>query len=257
MSPWVEELLPLLQEMLGDSTSGWRRPVALATLGMLVENAGLCTGPSTGSKNLYRSGGNKSGMNGAHPYSRYPSLMDTLLSFLKTEHQASVRRECLRVLGLLGALDPHRHKMNVGAIKIQRDTGVALISATAAAGDHNTHRGDGTGLPNAPPGIPGVPTDHLDAAALVGMMNYSTLEDFYPACAVAALMRVIEDPALTTHHNEGVNAITFLFKSLGVKGVPYLGRVFFLGTVFSSNLGFWLPSSSITSGITWTRSWTS
>ena len=40
------------------------------------------------------------------------------------------RRGTIRVLGLLGALDPYKHKMNVGAIKIQEDTGVAVISIT-------------------------------------------------------------------------------------------------------------------------------
>lgn len=40
------------------------------------------------------------------------------------------RRETIRVLGLLGALDPYKHKMNVGMIKIQEDTGVAVISTS-------------------------------------------------------------------------------------------------------------------------------
>lgn len=40
------------------------------------------------------------------------------------------RRGTIRVLGLLGALDPYKHKMNVGTIKIQEDTGVAVISIT-------------------------------------------------------------------------------------------------------------------------------
>ena len=45
------------------------------------------------------------------------------------------RRGTIRVLGLLGALDPYKHKMNVGAIKIQEDTGVAVISITETKTD--------------------------------------------------------------------------------------------------------------------------
>lgn len=53
------------------------------------------------------------------PYQEFPTLLDLLLSFLKTEQLLSIRRETLRVLGLLGALDPYKHKMNLGHIDIQ------------------------------------------------------------------------------------------------------------------------------------------
>ena len=46
-------------------------------------------------------------------------MLDLLLSFLKTEQLVSIRRETLRVLGLLGALDPYKHKMNLGHIDSQ------------------------------------------------------------------------------------------------------------------------------------------
>ena len=42
----------------------------------------------------------------------------------------SFRRETLRVLGLIGALDPYKHKMNIGMIQATQDTGVALICMT-------------------------------------------------------------------------------------------------------------------------------
>ena len=43
------------------------------------------------------------------PYHKYPNLLDILFNFLKTEHATDVRREVVRVLGLLGALDPYKH----------------------------------------------------------------------------------------------------------------------------------------------------
>ena len=53
------------------------------------------------------------------PYQEFPTLLELLLSFLKTEQLVSIRRETLRVLGLLGALDPYKHKMNLGHIDSQ------------------------------------------------------------------------------------------------------------------------------------------
>lgn len=56
-------------------------------------------------------------------------------------------------------------------------------------------------------------------------MAPATLDEFYPAVAIATLMRIIRDPSLPQHHNQVVTAITFIFKSLGVKCVPYVGQV--------------------------------
>lgn len=53
------------------------------------------------------------------PYQEFPTLLELLLSFLKTEQLVTIRRETLRVLGLLGALDPYKHKMNLGHVDIQ------------------------------------------------------------------------------------------------------------------------------------------
>lgn len=69
MQKWLPELMPLLLEMLADGTSGWKRRVALWTLGQLVENTGYVV----------------------HPYTQHPTLLDVLLSFLKTEQQPAVR----------------------------------------------------------------------------------------------------------------------------------------------------------------------
>ena len=39
-------------------------------------------------------------------------LLDILLRFLKTEQIPSIRRETIRVLGILGALDPYKQKVH-------------------------------------------------------------------------------------------------------------------------------------------------
>lgn len=56
-------------------------------------------------------------------------------------------------------------------------------------------------------------------------MSSNTLDEFYPAVAVSTLMRIVHDPTLAQHHTMVVQAITFIFKSLGIKCVPYLQQV--------------------------------
>ena len=65
----VPELLTILLEMLNDSAAPAQRGFALWTLGQLVENTGCVI----------------------TPYQKFPTLLDTLLGFLKTEQQQFAR----------------------------------------------------------------------------------------------------------------------------------------------------------------------
>lgn len=49
------------------------------------------------------------------PYREHPALMDTLLKFLRTEQSATMHRETIRVLGIIGALDPYLQKVSLAA----------------------------------------------------------------------------------------------------------------------------------------------
>lgn len=98
------------------------------------------------------------------PYYKYPFLIDILINFLKTEQQRSIRRETIRVLGLLGAMDPYRMKLNKGLIDSQNDA--ILISMSDLKSD-----------------------EHLDlstAETLVNMGNI--LEEYYPGKTNASLV---------------------------------------------------------------------
>ncbi|KAK3104575.1 hypothetical protein FSP39_005244 [Pinctada imbricata] len=176
----MEELLPLIIEMLQDMSSLQKREVALWTLGQLVESTGYVI----------------------EPYKKYPSLLGILLNFLKTEQSAGIRREVIRVLGLLGALDPHKHKQNLGLIQQTETSSVlSLTDQKESPQPENTNE------------------------MLANMSASTTLEEFYPAIAIATLMRIVGDPSLSQHHTMVVQAITFIFKSLGTKCVPYIQQV--------------------------------
>ena len=47
-------------------------------------------------------------------------------------------------------------------------------------------------------------------------MSLSDLEEFYPAVAVACMMRIINEPSNSQYHLQAVDAINFIFKSLGL-----------------------------------------
>nr|FAA04053.1 TPA: mechanistic target of rapamycin [Lymnaea stagnalis] len=180
ISQWMDQLLPIILDMLQDSSSLQKREVALWTLGQLVESTGSVV----------------------EPYSKYPNLLDVLLNFLKTEQSITIRREVIRVLGLLGALDPHKHRMNLGVIK---DSEAGVSKSEHKFGGQDSTTGD-------------VNTSEL-------MSTCSSLEEYYPAIAINLLMRIIRDPSLSQHHNMVVQAITIIFKSLNIKCVPYIQTV--------------------------------
>ncbi|XP_076166943.1 serine/threonine-protein kinase Tor isoform X1 [Ptiloglossa arizonensis] len=196
MQEWMPELLSILLEMLVDASSPEKRGVALWVLGQLVGSTGHVV----------------------KPYMQYPSLLDVLINFLKTEQQPIIRRETIRVLGLLGALDPYKHKMNLGQIDSQLDTLTSMADTKSDAEN----------------------TQDLTTSEMLVNMSSSTLEEYYPAIAIATLMRIIRDPTLSQHHTMVVQAVTFIFKSLGIKCVPYISQVMpsFLNVVRMADVNF-------------------
>uniref|UniRef100_A0A8D9ABA5 Serine/threonine-protein kinase TOR n=1 Tax=Cacopsylla melanoneura TaxID=428564 RepID=A0A8D9ABA5_9HEMI len=179
---WIDELLPILLDMLVDSSSSERRGVALWALGQLVEATGYVV----------------------KPYNKYPTLLDILMNFLKTEQQNIIRRETIRVLGLLGALDPYKHKMNLGQIDSQIGSTVLLLQ-TDLRSETDNHE--------------------LTTNEMLVNMSSSTLEEYYPAIAIATLIKIFRDPSLSNYHTMVVQAIAFIFKSLGSKCVPFIAQV--------------------------------
>lgn len=106
MKKWIDDLFPIILDAIQDSSSHQKREVALWTLGRLVENSGYVV----------------------EPYWKYPNLLDILFNLLKsesTQNSQLIRRETIRVLGLIGAVDPYRHKVNLGVIDQSGDPLIA------------------------------------------------------------------------------------------------------------------------------------
>lgn len=87
--PYIPQLMPTIIEALQDLSSHAKRDAALHALGQLASSSGYVV----------------------QPYLDYPHLLDLLVNIVKTEQQGAIRKETIKLLGILGALDPYKHQV--------------------------------------------------------------------------------------------------------------------------------------------------
>ncbi|WOK94449.1 serine/threonine-protein kinase TOR [Canna indica] len=179
MRQYLPELMPLIVDALLDGASASKREVAVATLGQVVQSTGYVISP----------------------YNEYPTLLGLLLKLLHGELAWSTRQEVLRVLGIMGALDPHIHKRNQHLLS---GTHAEVTRAASEAGQHIVSMEE-------------LPTEIWP--------TFVTPEDYYSQVAISSLMRILRDPSLSSYHQKVVGSILFIFKSMGLGCVPYLPKV--------------------------------
>lgn len=88
MTKHLPELVALIINNLQDVTSNAKRSAALRAMGQLASNAGYVI----------------------QPYLDYPKLLTILIHIVEVELPGSLRRETIRLIGILGALDPYKHQ---------------------------------------------------------------------------------------------------------------------------------------------------
>jgi len=184
--PYLDELFPVIVDVIQDKSSAVRREVAFRTLGHLVQNTGYVI----------------------EPYLKYPVLLPTILNTLKSGHSWDLRREVVRVLGIIGALDPFHHKSQEheekNDIKMKDGTNQNVVEV-------------------APPeGVQDGKEANTNQLAIPGL---SESDEYFPTVAINALMRILRDPGLGQHHNKVVQAVMFIFRFLGLKCIPFLPHV--------------------------------
>ncbi|KAJ6964976.1 serine/threonine-protein kinase TOR isoform X2 [Populus alba x Populus x berolinensis] len=179
MRQYISELMPLIVEALLDGAAATKREVAVATLGQVVQSTGYVI----------------------TPYIEYPQLLGLLLKLLNSELGWTTRREVLKVLGIMGALDPHVHKRN------QQNLPGSHGEVARAASDSGQH----------------IPS--MDELPLDLWPSFATSEDYYSTVAINSLMRILRDPSLASYHQRVVGSLMFIFKSMGLGCVPYLPKV--------------------------------
>ena len=90
----IPTLMPIIIDALQDLSSPNKRDSALRALGQLASNSGYVI----------------------MPYLDHPHLLDLLVNIIKTEQQGSLRRETIKLLGILGALDPYKHQVCISIL---------------------------------------------------------------------------------------------------------------------------------------------
>ncbi|KAG0345157.1 phosphatidylinositol kinase- protein kinase tor1 [Podila humilis] len=167
--PFMDQLMPLIIDTLQDQSSPTKRSAALKTLGQLSSNTGYVI----------------------DPYIKYPSLLDTLMTILKTEQSSTIRRETIKLLGILGALDPYRHKQMV----------------IESVDDNQQDKSQST-----------------DVSLLMAGLGPSS-EDYYPTVVINALLKILKDPSLSQQYQPATQAILNIFQALQLKMVPFLPQI--------------------------------
>ncbi|KAL3352266.1 hypothetical protein AABB24_020356, partial [Solanum stoloniferum] len=180
MRQYISEFMPLVVETLLDGAAVTKYEVAVSTLGQVVQSTGYVI----------------------TPYNEYTQLLGFLLKLLNGELAWSTRREVLKVLGIMGALDPHVHKRNQQSLP----------------GSH----GEVTGVT----GDPGQHKRLMDELPMDLWPSFATSEDYFSTVAINSLMRILRDPSLSSYHQKVVGSLLFIFKSMGPMCVPYLPKVF-------------------------------
>lgn len=171
VSPFIPKLMPIMLDTFQDQSSGYKRDAALRSLGELASASGYVI----------------------KPLIDYPQLLGLLVNILKSDSTACTRREAVKLMGTLGALDPYKYR------EVERS---GQDSQTVAE-------------QNAP---------SIDMELLMRGRSPSN-EDYYPTVVITTLLKILKDPSLSNHHPAVTQAIMQIFHTLGTKCVPYLDKV--------------------------------
>lgn len=193
MKPFIKELMPLILDTFQDQSSSFKRDAALKTLGQLASSSGYVI----------------------QPLLDFPQLLGMLVGILKLETSPHIRRETVRLLGILGALDPYKHR------EVEQNS-------KSISSDQNA----------AP----------VDVAFLMQGMSPSN-EEYYPTVAINNLTKILKDPSLSMHHNKVIQAIMYIFQTLGLRCVSFLpliipGMINVMHTCQTSMLKFYFQQLS-------------
>ncbi|KAI6164648.1 phosphatidylinositol 3-kinase [Pisolithus thermaeus] len=169
VTPHIPELMQVIITKLQDPAHV-KRDAALRTLGQLCSSTGYVIAPLV----------------------EYPQLLPILHRILRTESGTSRRevvREVVKVLGILGALDPYRRKTR----------------------------------PDEDPTAEG--TLPANSTAVSSATSLASSDDYYQTAVITALLAVLRDQSMSSHHHSVIEAIMNIFKTQGLRCVTFLPQI--------------------------------
>lgn len=182
-SGYIEKLLDILSQMFQDLSSENLRLGGLRCLGTLLRNV---------DRDLIQT-------------HRFVALIQELIVLLKIELIQDVRTEALRLLGIIGAIDPYK----------MRRREIELASSDLKEGLQHG--------------------DDIYSVAEGSLLQ----EDQYPLVATNSLLKILKDPSMNAHHNCSIQALVYIFRSVKVKAASFLSQTLpvFLATIKASTTG--------------------
>jgi phosphatidylinositol kinase/protein kinase (PI-3 family) len=222
-----DSIIPFLIELMQDFYYVQLKHTAIWALGQIIANTGYCI----------------------EPYKRYPNLLEILMGFLQTETSKQIRRETIRILGLLGAIDPFEYKKTL--LKSKREE-FAQAAATAVLQQQLQQQTMQTSeisgpylkeaqttnlsvIVNTQPGA----TAAAQASAIAAYLNNSeqpldpiemlismnSIEEYYPALAIHLMMKTIKNSVSIGVRRDALQALVFAMRGLDTRCVNYVELV--------------------------------
>jgi FKBP12-rapamycin complex-associated protein len=182
MIPYIDKLMPIILDALQDQSSPAKREAALRTLGQLASNSGYVI----------------------TPYLDYPQLLEILQNIIRGEPQrGSLRQETIKLMGILGALDPYKHQ------QVEEKSPEMQLRLES--------------------------TQMTDISLMMTGLTPSSKE-YFPTVVINALLGILKDTSLAQHHAVVIEAIMNIFRTLGLDCISFLDKIVpaFLGVIRSS-----------------------
>lgn len=210
MIPYIDKLMPIIIDALQDQGSSIKREAALRTLGQLASSSGYVI----------------------KPYLEYPRLSKALQNLVSREPKnGPLRQETIKLMGILGALDPYRHQVS---IYVPNFSWMEMVNAFA--GIINTDSPLKQVEETSPETQLRNEASHMTDISLMMTGLTPSNKEYYPTVVINALLNILKDPGLTTHHATVVDAIMNIFRTLGLECVSFLEKIVpaFIGVIRSS-----------------------
>ncbi|CAE6464067.1 unnamed protein product [Rhizoctonia solani] len=168
ISEFTPKIMELVVRTLSDPLAVRQRRAALETLGALCSSTGYLVDPEF----------------------EHPKLVDLITKVLTGEKNKETRREAMRALGIIGAVDQYKHAHNLDYEddSKQEATVANHIDLTAAAADTNK-------------------------------------EEYSSTVVFSSLVNILKTPSLSSSHQAAIEAIMSICKTQGLKILGYLPQV--------------------------------
>jgi serine/threonine-protein kinase mTOR len=197
----LKQLFPMLIQALNDQSSVVKQEVCVVALGKLVSSLNIVS----------------------TPYTQYPSLFESLMRAIHRTDvaAAALRLQSMKTVGLLGSVDAEMYQ------RALRSVGVMTVLPTHGdfeedVDPYKKNRDEKT-----------AGTDDEEDDMLI------SLDKYYLSVVVTALMNILRDSSLATHHQTATTVTMRVVRILGFQSDPLLDTVIsgFLFRFYDSESG--------------------